>query len=232
MIAKSYPYEQLQYKHAYRKEIVLFTIKNVRVADMLQIDHLEIKEDVTCIVGQSGSGKSTLLRLLNNLDDPTAGEILFNGENIINIAPRKLRKKIVMLPQTPVSFDGTIRDNLLIGLEFSGEKPATDEQLEEILQVLSLHKDLETDIYDLSGGERQRVSLGRVLLMKDVEAYLLDEPSSELDDETAKHVLANFIDFTKENNRQLIMVTHDQKVRERFADETITMDQYSKVVSG
>src|SRR5699024_6474670 len=95
-----------------------------------------------------------------------------------------LRKKIVMVSQNPVVFDGTIRENLLKGLEFSGAEAVLDDRLEDPLEALWLDKDPETSASELSGGEKQRMALGRVLLMDQAEVFLLDEPSSDLDDET------------------------------------------------
>src|SRR5699024_12719620 len=123
------------------------------------------------IEGQSGSGKSTLLRLLNNLDDPTSGSIQFGDELITSIPPQILRQKIVMVPQDPVMFDGTIRDSLLIGLKFSGSENVAYDKLKETLELLWVDKDLATKASELSGGEEQRVAIGRVLLMVKSEVY-------------------------------------------------------------
>src|SRR5699024_11465138 len=100
----------------------MFHLKNIIVRDVIEIESLTLDASVISIEGQSGSGKSTLLRLLNNLDDPTSGEIYLQEKNIKEINPRELRKRVVMLPQSPTLFDGTIRDNLIIGLTFS-EQP-------------------------------------------------------------------------------------------------------------
>ena len=138
------------------------------------------------IEGQSGSGKSTLLRLLNNLDDPASGRILYRDKELISIPPQELRKKIVMVPQNPVMFEGTIRDNLIIGQKISGQSIPSDEELKEMLDLLWIEKDLDTESSDISGGQKQRIALGRVLLMEKAEVYLLDEPSSDLDDKAVQ----------------------------------------------
>src|SRR5688572_13102079 len=107
-----------------------FTLDNVRFGRILEVPHLEIPEGkVTCIVGRSGSGKTTLLRLLNRMISPDAGTILYRGTPITEIDPVELRRRVVMLPQSPVMFDGTIRDNLLIGLRFSDRPPVDDDTL-------------------------------------------------------------------------------------------------------
>src|SRR5699024_9219505 len=134
------------------------------------------------------------------------------------------------VPQSPVMFDGTIRDNLLIGLRFSGEKDVADDKLEETLDLLWLKKELDTNVSELSGGEQERIALGRVLLLVKAEVFLLDEPSSDLDDRTTEHVMEQFINTAKMLDKQIIMVTHDKEVSKRFADCIINMDEYSKQI--
>lgn len=208
----------------------MFQLKNIIVPDVIEIESLTLDADVISIEGQSGSGKSTLLRLLNNLDDPSSGEIYFQEKNIKEMNPRELRKQVVMLPQSPTVFDGTIRDNLMIGLTFSEQPMLDDNELNDILKKLWIEKSLDTSASDLSGGEQQRMALARILLMKKAKVFLLDEPSSDLDDKTTKHVMKEFVDLTKEANQQIIMVTHDTTVSKNFADSIINMDTYSKQI--
>src|SRR5699024_1439351 len=143
--------------------------KNIGVEDVIEITNVKLTSSMISIEGQGGSGKSTLLRLLNNLDDPTSGSIQFGDELITSIPPQTLRQKIVMVPQDPVMFDGTIRYKLLIGLKFSGSENVADDKLKETLELLWVDKDLDTKASELSGGEKQRVALGRVLLMEKAE---------------------------------------------------------------
>lgn len=213
-----------------RLENNMFTVKDLLVEDVLEIDELQLKDKVICIEGQSGSGKSTFIRLLNNLDDPKRGEIEFKQQSIFSLQPQELRKKIVMVPQNPMMFDGTIRDNLLIGLRFSNEEYPADERLKELLEQLLLEKEITTKVSDLSGGEKQRIALGRVLLMEKAEVFLLDEPTSDLDDESTFHVMKTFLHIAKQNNQQTIIITHDRAVSEKFADTIINMDKYSMQV--
>lgn len=205
----------------------MFELEKVKVNKIIAIDDLSIADQaVTCVVGQSGSGKSTLLRLLNNLNSPDAGKILYQGQSLQEMDPVNLRRKITMVSQTPVIFEGTVRDNLLIGLQFSGQDNVSDEVLEQILKRMSLTKELNTDAADLSGGEQQRLALARVLLLN-AEVYLLDEPSSALDDATATNMIQAFIKQVKNAGSTIIMVTHDRKLADLVADYTICMDDYS-----
>lgn len=190
----------------------MFLLKKVKYKHILDINDLNIeKYKVTSIVGESGSGKSTLLRLLNKLISCDSGEIFYNDQSLDTINSVELRRNVVMLPQLPAIFPGTVRDNLLIGLKFS-EKPTVDDaKLRQILNIVHLNKELGDDSDKLSGGEKQRLALGRVILI-DPEVFLLDEPSSALDEETERIIIEKLVEYTKESNKTLIMVTHSKKL--------------------
>lgn len=203
----------------------MFSLKNVKYKHILNINYLSIKKNkVTCIVGESGSGKSTLLRLLNKLISCDSGEILYNDHPLNSINSVELRRNVVMLPQLPTIFPGTIRDNLLIGLKFA-EKPIVDnEKLLNILKMVCLNKELNDDSEKLSGGEKQRLALGRVILL-DPEVFLLDEPSSALDEETERIIIEKLVAYTKEANKTLIMVTHSKKIAQTYSEYIIEINQ-------
>ena len=203
----------------------MFLFKDVQYKHILNIKNLTIKKQkVTCLIGQSGSGKTTLLRLLNKLISYDNGEILYNNQPLRDINSVELRRNIVMLPQAPAIFSGSIKDNLLIGLKFSERPLASDKQLYEVLQLVKLNKALNQDAEELSGGEKQRVALSRVILMKP-EVLLLDEPSSALDEETEFMIIKALVNYTKENNKTLIMVTHSKKVASQFSDEVVEIKE-------
>ncbi|ABR47766.1 ABC transporter related [Alkaliphilus metalliredigens QYMF] len=199
----------------------MFLFKEVKYKDILNIKALTIKNhQVTCIVGESGSGKTTLLRLLNKLISCDSGEILYQEQSLSAINSVELRRNVVMLPQSPAIFSGSIKDNLLIGLKFSEKQLVSDDKLSEVLKVVKLNKKLDEYAERLSGGEKQRVALARVILM-DPEVLLLDEPSSALDEETEHTIIEALVNYTKDNNKTLIMVTHSKKIANHFADEVI-----------
>ncbi|WMM26168.1 ABC transporter ATP-binding protein [Tissierella sp. MB52-C2] len=208
----------------------MFSLKKVKYRNILDINDLDIKKyKVTCIVGQSGSGKSTLLRLLNKLISCDSGEIFYNDKPLNTINSVQLRRNVVMLPQLPAIFPGTVRDNLLIGLKFA-EKPTVDDvKLGHILNIVHLNKDLNDDSDKLSGGEKQRLALGRVILL-DPEVFLLDEPSSAMDEETEQIIIEKLVAYTKETNKTLIMVTHSKKVAQTYSENIIEIYQ-GKVVN-
>jgi putative ABC transport system ATP-binding protein len=201
-----------------------FSLDNVRVGDILDVPHLDIPAgQVTCIVGRSGSGKTTLLRLLNRMISPDRGTIRYRGESIDGIDPVELRRRAVMLPQSPVMYEGTVRDNLLIGLEFSERAPVDDDALRRILEIVELRKDLDGDAALLSGGEKQRVALGRVLAMRP-ETALLDEPSSALDAGTERAVIGRLVEAARQRGVTVVMVTHARAMAEGVADTLVEIE--------
>lgn len=203
----------------------MFLFKNVKFKDILDIKDLKFeKGKITCIVGESGSGKSTLLSLLNKLITCDSGEILYNNKLLKNINSVELRRKVVMLPQVPVVFPGDIKENLLIGLGFSEKVKASDEKLQQILEMVYLNKELFNDAERLSGGEKQRLALGRVILL-DPDVFLLDEPSSALDEETEEIIIEKLVKHTKKTNKTLIMIVHSKKVAKKYSDQIIEISE-------
>lgn len=91
---------------------IMFELKNVTFKHILHIRHVCLDRCVTCITGPSGSGKTTMLRLLNRLNEADGGTILFHGEDIQKMNPVELRRRVVMLGQTPVIYPGDIEENL------------------------------------------------------------------------------------------------------------------------
>ena len=204
----------------------MFKFEHVKYKDIIDIDNLNINlGEVTCIIGPSGSGKSTCLRLINKLISPTSGIISLNGENIANINSVEYRRKVPMLSQSPVSFPGSIRDNLLMGRKFQGKNEVSDSDLQNALDKVSLDEPLDKNIENLSGGEQQRVSIARLMLL-DSDIFLLDEPSSALDDITEDFVIKSMVNMAKSQNKTIIYVTHSNSMAEKYSDRVI------KIVDG
>jgi putative ABC transport system ATP-binding protein len=205
----------------------LFELKDVKVERIIHIDALTIPANqFTCIIGPSGSGKSTLIRLLNNLSSPDQGEILFKNKSISTMDPLELRRTVVMVPQAPVIFDGTIEDNLQIGLAFAEKEPADKKEMEELLKLFQLNKRLDEEAEHLSGGEKQRLSWARAMLL-DPEVFLLDEPTSALDEDTARTVLMRFHTYVRQHSKTVIMITHSKELAELVAENRVEMSDYT-----
>lgn len=190
----------------------MFELKNVQFKNILNIDNLIIDDSgLTMIIGPSGSGKSTLLKMLDDIISPDSGEILYKGDKISSFKAHELRRKIIMQSQFPAIFEGNVRDNLNIARKFSGLPTLDDENLKELLNIVLLDKKLDDEPKDFSGGEKTRLSIARVLAM-DAEVYLFDEPTSSLDDETEFNLINKVIQYLKEKNKKIVMVSHSEKL--------------------
>ena len=163
------------------------------------------------IIGASGSGKSTLARLLVRVADPDAGCILLNEQPLGCYTLASLRGAVCFVPQHPVLFQGSIRENLLYG-----NPQATTEDMHRAMQAvqlasvlgqlpLGLDTPLGPGAVSLSGGERQRLAIARSLL-RESAALVLDEATSALDAPTERAVLASLAKFRP--HQTLIVISH------------------------
>lgn len=201
----------------------MFTFKNVRFKNILEITDLTIPSfKTTCIVGESGSGKTTLLKLLNHMLTPDQGEVLYKGTNMQSLDPVQLRREVIMLPQTPLVFPGTIKENLLIGLQFAEKHDKEDDVLTDMLDRMNLKKELGDNAFVLSGGEKQRLAICRIMLMEP-EVFLLDEPTSALDDSTEDMAMEVLVEFAGKHQKTLILITHSREVARTYGDVIVTL---------
>ena len=167
------------------------------------------------LVGPSGSGKSTLLRCLNRLVEPMAGTVRFDGRDIRALDPRELRRRAALVMQTPVLFEGTVRDNLRLR---PADTPGdfSDARLEEGLAEMGLDPGvLDRDAATLSGGEKQRVTIARALL-RNPQALILDEPTSALDPPNVTRVVETIARLREARGLSLIAVTHQPELVRRL----------------
>ena len=167
------------------------------------------------LVGPSGSGKSTLLRCLNRLVEPTGGTVRFDGRDVRSFDPRELRARVALVMQTPVLFEGTVRDNLRVRpADAPGD--VSEDRLRSTLAEVGFERDiLDHDSVTLSGGEKQRVTIARALL-RDPEALLLDEPTSALDPPNALFVAETISRLRATRGFSIVAVTHQPDLVERL----------------
>ncbi|NIR43878.1 MAG: ATP-binding cassette domain-containing protein [Gemmatimonadetes bacterium] len=165
--------------------------------------------ELTVLVGPSGAGKTSLLRLLNRLDSPTSGSILYDGRPIESYSVLDLRRRVGFVFQKPVMFPGTVRGNMeraarIVGLA-AGE---IEERMREAMETAELPLNLlDRDGSELSLGQQQRANLARCL-MTGPETLLLDEPTSALDPETSDRLLRTIRKLCRERGHTVIMATH------------------------
>jgi putative ABC transport system ATP-binding protein len=166
------------------------------------------KKESIAIIGMSGSGKSTLLNILSSLLEPKSGEVIYNDKNIYSIKKKKLlnirREDFGIIFQAHYLFRGfSANDNLKIATLLSGN--SIDE---ELLKKLNIDFVINQGVGELSGGQQQRLSIARVL-MKKPKVIFADEPTGNLDKETAITVMQALNEYIKENDAAMILVTHE-----------------------
>lgn len=170
------------------------------------------------IMGPSGAGKSSFLRLINRLDEPTRGQVIFHGENFNQCPACGLRRKIGYLFQTPYLFPGTVRDNLLYA-----EDKLTEDDIQRLVKQSRIPPGIiDDDVENLSIGEKQRVALARLLAMEP-EIILLDEPTSALDPTYTKAIEDLIKCIVKERSLTVIMVTHHPEQALRMGGQALLL---------
>ncbi|PIA26228.1 hypothetical protein AQUCO_09600050v1, partial [Aquilegia coerulea] len=169
------------------------------------------------IIGPSGSGKSTLLRALNRLWEPSLGTVFFDNQDICDLDVLNLRRKVGMLFQLPVLFEGTVADNVRYGPQLRGKK-LTDTKVSKLLTIVDLDASFATkNGSELSVGQAQRVALARTLA-NDPEVLLLDEPTSALDPISTQNIEDAIVKLKNKHKLTAIMVSHSVKQIQRIAD--------------
>lgn len=202
-------------------EILRFeNVKFIKEYDDFSID----KNEVVFVVGKSGSGKSTLLKLINNTLQLKSGRIFCKDKNILNIKPVELRRNIIMTSQENFLFDMTIRENFHEFYKLRDLEELTDEEITKFLKITNFDVDVNLDVEKLSGGEKQRVFLA-IALSLDPEVLLLDEPTSALDNKTAFDMMKNIVDYCKNSDITLVVVTHARQLVDEFADKIIDLGE-------
>lgn len=197
---------------------------------------IEIKKgEVVVVIGPSGSGKSTFLRCLNLLEEPTDGEIVFEGTSITSKKNdiNKQREKMGMVFQQFNLFPHmTIIDNITLAPRKL--KKISKEEASKIAMALLKRVGLEDKANSypgqLSGGQKQRIAIARALAMSP-DVMLFDEPTSALDPEMVKEVLAVMKELASEG-MTMIVVTHEMGFAKEVSDRVIFMDEGKIVEEG
>jgi tungstate transport system ATP-binding protein len=187
---------------------------------VLEIPELDIHRGETlAIVGPSGAGKSTLLRLLQFLERPSDGHILFDGTSVDWPAPLRAMRRVTTVFQRPVMLDRSVRHNVEFGMALRGRRDAA--RVETLLRDLGLAPLAEVRATSLSGGEIQRVALARAVLTG-AEVLLLDEPAANLD--PANVVLVeSAIRALQALAVTLVIVTHNTHEARRLSKRALVL---------
>ena len=182
---------------------------------VLDLDRLEVRRGETlAIIGPSGSGKSTLLRLMQFIEKPTSGRVVFDGQ-LIDTALLELRRRVTTVFQRPVLLDRSVRDNVAFGLKLRGRRDGRA-VVDRLLERIGLAGLANTPARLLSGGEAQRTALARALAVEP-EALLLDEPTANLDPYNVG-LIEDIIREQRQRGATIVLVTHHVFQARRLAD--------------
>jgi ABC-type Fe3+/spermidine/putrescine transport system ATPase subunit len=174
------------------------------------------------LLGPSGCGKTTTLRMIAGFEDPTAGEIRLNGDNIHHLKP--YQRNVSTVFQNYALFPHlTVRENIEFGLRRRAENHI-ERRVREVLELVQLSGKESRRPGEISGGERQRVALARSLVLAP-DVLLLDEPLSALDPNLRKQVRAELKDIQRRVGITFLFVTHDQ-------EEALSLSDRLGVMSG
>ncbi|MBR1691361.1 MAG: ABC transporter ATP-binding protein [Lachnospiraceae bacterium] len=175
------------------------------------------------ILGPSGSGKSTFVKMIGGLDLADSGEIVVNGENILQYSPDRLAQyrsetigfvfqSFQLLPNL------TVKENIEMPV-YIDEKIPDESYVKELLEQLELYEMQDRLPAQLSGGQQQRVAIARALINKP-DIILADEPTGNLDGSTSERVVALLMNMCKKYGSTLIFITHNEEISKK-ADRVI-----------
>ena len=173
--------------------------------------------EILAIIGPTGAGKTTLLRLIDQLDKPASGKILFDGREVTSRLRTKVRRQISMVLQKPVVFDASVYDNVAYPLRVRKyARKAIPEKVNTMLQTVGLVGYQKRKARTLSGGETQKVALARALIT-DPQMLLLDEPTANLDPVSLNSIEELILRFNRDNGVAVIIATHEMAQGQRLA---------------
>lgn len=192
------------------------------------IDFTCSKGDVTSIIGSSGSGKTTLLRCINLLENPSSGQILFHGQDIMGkgFNATRYRAKVGMVFQSFNLFNNmTVLENCIVGQTtvLKRDKAEAEANALKYLEKVGMIPFMNARPAQISGGQKQRAAIARALVM-DPEVMLFDEPTSALDPEMVGEVLEVMRNLASDGMTMLV-VTHEMSFAREVSTNVVYMDE-------
>lgn len=223
----------------------MIELKNIKVEFDIEGKKIKACDDVSLtiddgdifgVVGYSGAGKSTLIRCINLLQRPDKGEVLIDGENIVdfpNKVLREKRKKIGMIFQ---HFNLLNARNVFENVYYPIRKwkiPESEKEtkVRKLLELVDIREKEKAYPSELSGGQKQRVAIARALAT-DPEILLCDEATSALDPKTTKSILDLLKKLNKELNLTIVLITHEMQVVKEICNKCAVMENGKILESG
>lgn len=216
------------------KKIFTSDKKKLTAVDDLTLD---IKEgEIFGVIGYSGAGKSTFIRMLNRLEEPTAGAITINGKEITALNKKELRvarQQIGMIFQHfNLLWSRTVKDNIAFPLEIAGvPSEERTRRVQELIDLVGLSGRENAYPSQLSGGQKQRVGIARALANRP-KVLLCDEATSALDPETTNSILDLLVDINKKFGLTIILITHEMHVIRKICNRVAVMENGKIVEQG
>ncbi|RQO73885.1 D-methionine ABC transporter, ATP-binding protein [Pedobacter sp. KBW06] len=188
------------------------------------------------VIGASGAGKSTLIRCVNLLEKPTSGEVIVDGQNLINLSSKELakaRRHIGMIFQHfNLLSSRTVFENVAFSLELDHTpKQEIQKRVSDLLSLVGLDEKHHDYPVNLSGGQKQRVAIARTLA-SNPKVLLCDEATSALDPATTKSILALLKDINKRLNITILLITHEMDVVKDICDEVAVISEGQLIEQG
>lgn len=190
--------------------------------------NLEILQgEIFGIIGLSGAGKSTLVRCINYLETPTAGRVIFEGQNLSMMKEAEIRKARqsmgMIFQQFNLLAQRNVLQNVCFPMEIAGvPKAEAKKRAAELLKLVGLEERMKAYPAQLSGGQKQRVAIARALCMEP-EVLLFDEPTSALDPEMVGEVL-EVIRHLAQEGMTMVIVTHEMSFARDISSRVVFMD--------
>lgn len=191
----------------------------------------------TCmLVGTSGAGKTTLLRMVNRLIEPTSGEIIIDGKNVLAENPIELRRRIgYVIQQIGLFPHMNVAENIRVTAEVAGgwTKQRLDARVDELMELVGLSPAEYRKRFprELSGGQQQRVGLARALAT-DPAVLLMDEPFGALDDITRCHMQDELLRIQRNVRKTILFVTHDMDEAFKLGNQIAVLNEGKLVQLG
>jgi osmoprotectant transport system ATP-binding protein len=194
---------------------------------------LEIPEgEIVILVGPSGCGKTTTMKMINRIIEPTSGRILLDGEDVTNVNPDQLRRRIgYVIQQIGLFPHMSIADNIATVPRLLGwDKQRIAERVDELLETVGMEPGMYRNRYpkELSGGQRQRVGVARAM-SADPDVMLMDEPFGAIDPITRERLQNEFLRLQEKIKKTIIFVTHDIDEAIKMGDRIAILREQSHI---
>ncbi len=196
-----------------------FRVGNAFIPVLNGVDLTLAAGEIISIRGESGSGKTTLLHILSCLESLDSGELYWNQQAIHTLKPSQIHRyrarlmgMVFQQPHLVPELNTT--ENVVLAAKIAGETTGAVKRAHDLLTRLGLEHRLHHPVQKLSGGEKQRVVIARALINRP-PLLLADEPTGNLDEQTAEEVFALFLKVIREENTGVLLVTHSPSLAQR-----------------